>query len=527
MNLKESSLEWAIKHLLKYYNSDFYPKLFEYKALKHNWADVKQGLLKIDLDKYIPKSPITSLAFKHNGTFRIVHLLDPIDSIVITAMTYEICEKIEKYRIPIEKNIACSYRIIPNLDGSFFLQDGNDWEKFKQRTEELCSKYIDGYVLVADITDFYNQIYLHRVQNIVAEAGHGEYDDYATIIEKFFLNLNKKASKGIPIGPASSIIYAEAIMSDIDKKVLYYTKNFARYVDDFRIFFTHREDAIYCLHELTNYIHSSHRLVFSGEKTRILTVKKFSEQFIMDEEYLETKNITRKVEDKASEIFNEYLSQKTLYGSYEEEYSDNQYENIINDIYKNEKMEILSTTYKDMITNILRRQHINYGLLRHLLKRCTYYRIRKPYEILLNNFENLNPVLREFVVYLNKVSTENIVNRYIDKINSIFESSDYKKYDYINLWYSSLFRNENFKNITVQMENIKTTRDKAFFAILKKNITWVKDFKDKIDILGPWDKRAVIYSSSLLSKDERTAWLNCFYGSDDILERSIAKYLTN
>jgi hypothetical protein len=144
---------------------------------------------------------------------------------------------------------------------------------------------------------------------------------------------------------------------------------------------------------------------------------------------------------------------------------------------------------------------------------------------LLKNYKKLNPILREFIIYLNKVSTENIINDHINEFNSIFNWSYYRQFPYVNLWYSSLFRNEKFKNLTVVKDNIITIRDKTFYAILKKDVTWVKDYKDKVDMLGPWDKRAVIYSSSLLTKDERVAWLNCYFTSTDILERSIAKFL--
>jgi hypothetical protein len=37
VTVKENHLEWALKHLLKYYHSDFYPKIFEFDAISHNW----------------------------------------------------------------------------------------------------------------------------------------------------------------------------------------------------------------------------------------------------------------------------------------------------------------------------------------------------------------------------------------------------------------------------------------------------------------------------------------------------------
>jgi hypothetical protein len=41
-------------------------------------------------------------------------------------------------------------------------------------------------------------------------------------------------------------------MSDIDKKILSYTRDFVRWADDLRIFFSTREEAEWVLHEVTH-----------------------------------------------------------------------------------------------------------------------------------------------------------------------------------------------------------------------------------------------------------------------------------
>ena len=522
MKLNLNSIEWSINHLLKFYNSDFFPKLFEYEAIKNNWEEVKNYIGNLELENYYPKSPFSCLAPKPNGTFRVVHLLDPLDSIILTALTYEICNKIEEYRIPKDENIACSYRIFPDLNGSFFSHETNDWNTFRNKTDELCNKYKNGYILITDITDYYNQIYIHRIRNIISEAGHGDYDEHAKVIENFFLNLNKKTSKGIPVGPASSIIYSEAIMADIDKKILNYTRDFIRYVDDIRIFFKSKEEAFFCLHELTQYIHSSHRLVFSGEKTNILQVEVFKEKYYRDEQREEEIRTMNKVEEKAQDVYNDILSN---FSPYSYEVPDIEYEDILNEIYENEKFSILCQTYYEIIKENLEKEFPDYVLLRHILKRSAYYRIRTPYKLLLMNYEKMVPIMREFVIYLNKSSNENSVNENINEINQLFDWHYYKTIPYINIWLSSLFQNNIFKDITVNENNILHIRDKAFYAILKQNIIWAKELKEKIDILGPWDRRSVINSSQLLSKDERIHWLDFFLSSDNVIEKSIAKYI--
>ncbi len=118
-NIKENYLEWSLNHLKKYYDSDFYPKLFEFKAIAHNWDNVKNYILSLDIENYIPSSPVLNLAYKSNISFRVVHQLDPIDSLIFTALVYEVSEKIENYRIPESEMIACSYRVKTDFN-SFF-----------------------------------------------------------------------------------------------------------------------------------------------------------------------------------------------------------------------------------------------------------------------------------------------------------------------------------------------------------------------------------------------------------------------
>ncbi len=43
--LTEDSLEFARKHIEKFYDSDFFPKTFEFQAIWHCWDEVKSDLL--------------------------------------------------------------------------------------------------------------------------------------------------------------------------------------------------------------------------------------------------------------------------------------------------------------------------------------------------------------------------------------------------------------------------------------------------------------------------------------------------
>jgi hypothetical protein len=131
--------------------------------------------------------------------------LDPLDALIYTALVKRSAEVFENYRIAESEGIACSYRITPDLTGSFFGPSEDGWSRFNSRTRDLAEEYEDGAVLICDFVDFYNQIYTHRLRNVIAEAGGTALEEYAKVVEYFVHGLNDKTSRGIPVGPAASI----------------------------------------------------------------------------------------------------------------------------------------------------------------------------------------------------------------------------------------------------------------------------------------------------------------------------------
>jgi hypothetical protein len=525
VTVKENHLEWALKHLQKYYHSDFYPKIFEFQAISHNWEQVKAYILSIDLDNYSPKSPQIDLAPKPNGTFRIVHQLDPIDSLIYTALIREVCEVVESYRIPEVEKVACSYRIKPDLEGSFF-SDDTGWDTLRARSGALAEKYSAGFVMVADITDFYNQIYTHRIENLIEEAGKGTFDDQARILESFLLGLNKKTSRGIPVGPAPSIVLSELIMASIDKAICPHTKDFVRYADDITMFFQKREDAIYAHHELTQYLYTYHRLVFSGEKTKVLSTKRYLERYTRDEEQEENAAVMARAEGLALGKVKDLMAGLSPYEAarYDE---DEEYEKALAEVMKDDKFDLLSKTYYELLQKSIS-VHVDYALVRHVLRRAARYRIRRMVPLVLDSFERLLPVIRETVVYLNAVINKDSVTMCRAKFESIL-SGYWMRLPFVNLWISYLLQNQSFvgSDLPSSYSVIRSTRDKALIALRNGDTTWIRGFRDGIDALGPWDKRAVLYCSRALPFDEMTPWVEAVGASGDVVESSIARFLVS
>jgi hypothetical protein len=503
-HLQETSLEWSLLHLTNYYDSDFFPRLFEFEAIKRDWTNIKSYLRDLDLEKYAPKSPVIYLALKPNNNYRVVHQLDPIDSILYSALLYENATIIETYRIPEIRKIACSYRIKPEINGSYFEKDYNGYGEFLEKAESLADKFDGGVVLICDVVDFYNQIYLHRVNNVLSEAG----SKAGKIIEDFLGGLNANVSRGIPVGPAPSILIAEAIMSDINKKILGFTHSFVQYVDDVYIFFDEDYDAKTFLHELTKYLYSNHRLVLSPDKTKILDIDDFKTGYLKEESRVEKDAIHKKLEGLSSH-----------YSSPEETKDFDKLE-------APEKLKIRSETYLELFDEALKFEQLELGLMRHILRQAGRYKIRNIIPKIFKHFDKLLPVIREIVIYFERVLNEATAKKYEKDFSELLENP-YLTLPFINMWVFTLFQNEHFNSLSIKINYSKIIRirEKALIAKRERNLTFIKDIKDGIDTLGIWDRRAVLYSSFILSEDEVKHWLGLESSKGDVVNKSICSMI--
>jgi len=525
MRLQTASLEWALKHIERFYSSDFFPDPFEFKAIRHQWKRVREFLEQIDLDEYTPLSPLQSLAPKANGTFRVVHQLAPLDAILYTAIVHEIAPDIEAVRLPPE--IACSYRIAMDVNGSFFAKAADGWEVFTERTNSLIAEHLDGVVLLCDIVDFYNQIYSHRIRNLIGELSRPDAASFGKIVERFLEALSTKTSRGIPVGPAASIVLAEALMIDLDRKVLATTRDYVRWVDDFRIFFSNRSNAVSFLHEFTRYLHDNHRLVLSGEKTRIVRVADFRAHHAENDAAREKRMFEARAQAMAlDELYQGIFEDLGPYDSPSEVYDEEEYERLLAELKSNRKFEVASEAYLELLTSELTKPMADFVLIRRILRNATRYRIRSLLPEVLGAFHRLIPVVREVCMYLRKIVNTETVNGAADKFLAILELEE-AKLPYVNMWLAWLYSDESFSGPAFRLAigKFEQLRDQALLAKRSRDLSWVKSRKNGLDTLGPYEKRAVLYASQILSSDERKVWMGIVKERGDLLEQVVASYL--
>ncbi|KVE92786.1 hypothetical protein WJ01_00990 [Burkholderia vietnamiensis] len=488
--LTDESLDFAKAHITAFYDTDFYPKPFEYGALWYFWSEVKAYLLKAQSNELFAGLPRAIAWPKARGGYRVVHQLEPLDAIVYIALTHAVTDHISEARMGPE--VACSYRI--NLDYSSFFSEGSGFDLYRARCEQLSQEY--RFVLSTDIADFYNQIYLHRVGNAIESASG---DAKAGLqLEQFITRLNNKASQGIPIGPAPSVVLAEAVMIDVDQLITSMGLDHVRYVDDIRIFSNSREKLESSLEELVIYLHENHRLNVVGEKTSIRGTSEFLHQELQNQYQLEKLEILKEIE-----IANPYSAHS--YGDDEEADSDDDSDEV-DEQDTREPGEVLL----DALRRVRRAGTVDLAVIRAIIRRAKAKRLGDIAEFLLQEMSFFAPAANDVVLYFARLS-----DAQLDDLLPLFAAGcNDGSFDRqcVKVWMEWLFSQKprllGDKAIRQYIKGKGSAIAQATAAVSSGNLAWAKSAKSKVLPNGAWDRRAYLYALSALSGDERKNFIN-------------------
>lgn len=205
---------------------------------------VTDELASIELAKYTPISIVESLVPKGKLSFRTAHQMFPMDCVLFTAAVFMLGQDVERNRLSPEEKTAFSYRFCPDDDGAAFAADCNyhHWLDYQHSLllEDMMIHNSISEVIRTDISDFYQRIYHHRLENIL--AGSGPDIIFVNTIRNFLRAWRARQSFGIPVGGSASRLLAEALLNDTDVALRDEGFRFTRYVDDYVIWLTSKQD---------------------------------------------------------------------------------------------------------------------------------------------------------------------------------------------------------------------------------------------------------------------------------------------
>lgn len=496
--ISADTLDFALRHITSYYDTDFFPRAEEFFAIGHLWNEVKAYILEADLDQILSAPPLVEPWPKTRGGFRVVHRPEPIDSLVYAALAKTVALPVEAVRASPE--VACSYRLSES-DRSFFA-DGSGFNVYRERCENLAKAY--PFVLSADIADFYNKIYLHRLQNAIQVATDAP-SGISKRIEYFLTSLNTKASQGIPVGPAASIVMAEATLIDADQFIYGRGFDHVRYVDDFRIFGNSHQELEALVQDFCLYLHENHRLSLSAEKTLISKSEDFVKQELNNQYQLEKLEILGEIE-----VVNPYTME-------------------VEDIDL-APLDNAGEILLDALERIAKFDSLDLGVIRAIVRRARAHGITDIASVLMENISFFAPAVNDIALYLDSVTDQDFVDSHRASLEVLCEDPA-ANLRVVRLWLEWYFSRHlellKIPKIRLFVSTSKRLRPQARAAIMTSNQAWAKDRKNQLLHYAYWDRRSIVLAAQVLSKDEREKWLGPLIkgGSLSMLEKWMARWV--
>lgn len=514
--LSPDSLDWALKHVEKYGDTDIFPVPFEYKAIRHDWDNkLRDYLSKTDLYNYQVRPYRRCLSPKHRFGFRISTQLDPFDTLIYSALVYEIGSEMEVCRVPTNRSVVHSYRFEPDSDGRFF-NPTIGYSTFIQQSRNFALSGSYQKVVVADIADFYPRIYTHPTDNIL--IAKIKKRDHAKVISKLINQWNHTVSYGIPVGQAASRLLAEFTITDIDQALLNNGQVYCRFSDDFRLFCKDERDAYENLAFLANTLFENHGLTLQQHKTEIMNINDFIKRYIQTERNLEQNSLIEKFQDILDELG-----------------IDNWYEEID---YDDLDPEIQSKIDALNLTGILEEQiklgmGIDIRIVGFVLRRLGQISDPNAVKLVINNIEILYPIFKDALCYITAIrefdssDRQRIGNYLLNLIdNSIVGHLNFHK-----CWILNTFtKGKEWDNDSIFQKLFKSNSDifsrrELISAMGRANHDfWFKTYKRNIMQFEPWQKRAFLAAASCLPGDEPTHWYRSIYRGLDELEKVVVDW---
>ncbi len=513
LNLSSEGLEWSLKQALNYGDTDIFPEIFEFKAINFDKDGIFNGLKNEDVLNRNVRPHRRCLTPKHQYGFRISTQLDPIDFLVFTTLVYEIGEDIENTRVPKNNDVVHSYRFSPNNDGQMY--DKNyGYETFSKTINELLNEDKYNWIVMADIADFFPRLYHHRVYNALIRCTNK--NNHAVALDKLLSGWNENISYGIPVGSASSRLLAEIALDDVDRALLSERTVYTRYSDDFRIFCSTKREAYEKLSFLANVLFENHGLTLQQNKTRIISTEEFGELYF---------STTQEEINKLSKILEEIFDEMGL-DFYDEIDWD--------DLTEEQQKEISELNLREILSEQVEKKEINIQLTRFVVRRLTQLSSEEALDIILNNIENLYPIIPDVIKYI--LSLKNLhekeklkVGKHL--INLLDNSSIVSHLEFHRMWLlkifteDMLFNNEDQFVKLISDYNDNFTKRKLILALGNfDQDEWFRRHKRSFFEFPTWVRRAILCGGSCLPPDERKHWYHSLNRRLDPLELAIIKW---
>jgi len=170
--------------------------------------------------------------------------------------------------------------IVPKIDNkkkrliSLESYDKNPEEEIILLKKQLNTKYFVN----VDISNFFSSIYSHSIPWALigkekAKFNQNASNDWYNRIDKGVRAIKNNETNGIPIGPDTSNIVSEILLSQIDKYLLNKKYNYIRFIDDYKCYCKSKDKVDNFIKDLSSQL-EKYQLTLNTRKTEIVELPK-------------------------------------------------------------------------------------------------------------------------------------------------------------------------------------------------------------------------------------------------------------
>jgi hypothetical protein len=272
--ISEASVRRAINHLGHFSDTDLFPRLPEMRCFVERPGTIAKDCERLNIGQYNPVGVVETLTPKSWLGFRIAHQLTASDNVIYLAALLDCAPNLEAARLPKDDNEAFAYRFAEGESLRIF-EPARGYHHWLAHLSDFGGPENpfaeDRPAIMTDISDFYQRIYFHRIENVLQDAGcpKGPSD----LVKKIIKTTRARQSYGLPVGSTASRLLADCLLNDTDMLLKNMGVKFTRYVDDFRIAVPGGMEAHSILCRLAEHLMVTEGLSLNVTKTKLTTVK--------------------------------------------------------------------------------------------------------------------------------------------------------------------------------------------------------------------------------------------------------------
>jgi hypothetical protein len=511
LKLPTATYDWALLHLIREGDTDLFPSPFEIRALRAQWSVVEPQLANLDLTNYAWRGGRRFLVPKKMLAFRVATQLDPLDSLVIAAVIREFGPPLEARRLPVAEGRVFSYRLAPAPDGRLYAA-APTWHDFWKASLDRAERPGCTHVVLADVADFYNQVYHHVIERQLEAACLPE--PAARVIKRFLQTLTGKVSRGLPVGPHVSHILAESALDPTDRSLLSHGYDFCRYVDDFHIFAPSEEAAVGALYDLARILDNQQKLMLQNDKTQVMPAADFAA-------LARAMLIDRPANDREKEIL-KLIASKTGGDPYREV--------SLADLTPNELRVLSREVLEELLSHYLNADKVDYPRLSWVLRRLTQVGAPGAVEFLLSRIAALSPVLGPVARYVmaavpnysgDRQAIGELVVRALDL--PVVRKSPYLQAVLLDVL-ATMPELDHADAVTARYYGADplVRREILLVAGSGGRGDWLRDRRSEFQEMDAWTRRALVNAAVALPHEEARFWFDSVRGRMTAMEKLVA-----